>query len=51
MEKRFLVSVAGVCMVLALITPVLGGDDVLQYPCYLVDAYDADNSCWAGMDA
>lgn len=36
---------------------MLGGGTVrsqdagLEYPCYLVDAYDADASCWTGMDA
>ena len=50
MEKRFLVSLAGVCIVFALSNVALCGD-ALEYPCYMVDAYDADNSCWAGMDA
>jgi len=30
---------------------VLLADSSFEYPVYLVDAYDADNSCWTGMDA
>ncbi len=30
---------------------VLLAETALEYPVYLVDAYDADNSCWTGMDA
>ncbi|UCC97487.1 MAG: hypothetical protein JSW66_16795 [Phycisphaerales bacterium] len=50
MEKGFLVSIAGVSLVFALGGVVLAGDNALDYPCYLLDAYDADASCWAGMD-
>jgi hypothetical protein len=26
-------------------------DYAFEYPCYFIDSYDADNSCWTGMDA
>jgi len=29
---------------------LLLADSVFEYPVYLVDAYDADGSCWTGMD-
>jgi len=29
----------------------LAEEGTFEYPCYLVDAFDADNSCWEGMDA
>jgi hypothetical protein len=51
MEKRFLVGIAGVCLVLAFGGVVEAEGDVLEYPCYLLDAYDADGGCWTGMDA
>jgi hypothetical protein len=51
MEKRLLVSVAGVCLVLAFGGVVEAEGDALEYPCYLRDAYDAGGSCWTGMDA
>ncbi|MHC4680910.1 MAG: LamG domain-containing protein [Planctomycetota bacterium] len=51
MEKGFWVSITGVLLVFALGGVVPAGDDALEYPCYLLDAYDADASCWTGMDA
>lgn len=30
---------------------VLAEEGAFEYPCYLIDAFDADNSCWDGMDA
>lgn len=51
MVKRFSASIAGVCLVVALSGVVLAEGEVLEYPCYLRDAYDADGSCWTGMDA
>jgi hypothetical protein len=50
MEKRVLASIAGVYLVFLLGGLVLAGGDALEYPCYLLDAYDADGSCWTGMD-
>jgi hypothetical protein len=45
-------------LALAIISPVLplgnavrAREGALEYPCHLVDAYDADDSCWTGMDA
>jgi len=51
MRKGSHVRVAAVYLVLVLGGTVPAGDGALEYPCYLVDAYDADESCWTGMDA
>ena len=51
MRKGCLARVAAVYVALVLGSAVLAGDGVLEYPCYLVDAYDADQTCWTGMDA
>ena len=51
MEKGFLLSLAVVCLVLSLVSIAPAAEGVFEYPCYLVDAYDADDSCWTGMDA
>ncbi len=29
----------------------LAQEGAFEYPCYLIDAFDADDSCWEGMDA
>jgi hypothetical protein len=31
--------------------PANGGDTTLEYPVRMLDAFDADDSCWRGMDA
>lgn len=51
MRKDRLVFAAVVHMVMVLAGAAMAADDALEYPCYLVDAYDADESCWTGMDA
>jgi hypothetical protein len=51
MEKSCMASMAAVYLALAICSAVPAGDAALEYPCYLVDAYDADESCWTGMDA
>ncbi|HUV66656.1 MAG TPA: LamG-like jellyroll fold domain-containing protein [Sedimentisphaerales bacterium] len=51
MEKRLLVRIAGVYLAFVLGGVVMAGESALEYPCYLLDAYDADGGCWTGMDA
>jgi hypothetical protein len=51
MEKGFLVGRVSVRLVFMLGSVVLAGSTAFEYPCYLIDAYDADASCWTGMDA
>jgi Concanavalin A-like lectin/glucanases superfamily len=51
MQKGRTVRVAAACLALALGGIVRGQEGRFEYPCYLVDAYDADQSCWTGMDA
>ena len=51
MEKGFLLSLAVVFLILSLVSIAPAEDGAFEYPCYLVDAYDADESCWTGMDA
>lgn len=42
----------GVISLLLTLSAVVRAQDVaFEYPCYLVDAYDGDSSCWTGMDA
>jgi len=50
MEKKLPAIIAGAYLILVAGGVVLAGDDALEYPCYIVDAYDADESCWTGMD-
>ncbi len=38
-------------LLVSLCAVVRAQDTAFEYPCYLVDAYDADSSCWTGMDA
>ena len=51
MEKGFLLSLAVIYLILSLVSIAPAAEGVFEYPCYLVDAYDADDSCWTGMDA
>ena len=51
MKKGSVLAFAAISLVLSLGSTAQAQDGVFEYPCYLVDAYDADDSCWAGMDA
>jgi Concanavalin A-like lectin/glucanases superfamily len=51
MQKGCIANVVAVCLALAIGGTVRGQEGTFEYPCYLVDAYDADQSCWTGMDA
>jgi hypothetical protein len=50
MKKGYLFILATIYLVFVLGSYTLAEEGVFEYPCYLVDAYDADNSCWTGMD-
>src|SRR4030042_2287343 len=51
MKKRYFLTLAAIYLALSFgaAAPAEGG--AFEYPCYLPDAYDADDSCWTGMDA
>ena len=51
MIKGYLLAVAAVFLVFSFGENAPAEEGVFDYPCYLVDAYDADDSCWEGMDA
>jgi len=51
MKKDCLLIPAAIYLVLSLGVAAPAGEAAFEYPCYLVDAYDTDNSCWTGMDA
>lgn len=51
MVKGCLLVVAAVFLVFPLGDHALAEEGAFEFPCYLVDAFDADNSCWEGMDA
>ncbi len=51
MRNSCIAGVAGVFLALAVTGIARGDEGAFEYPCYLVDAYDADQSCWTGMDA
>jgi hypothetical protein len=51
MKKGYLLTLGAICLALSLGAAALAEEGVFEYPCYLVDAYDADDSCWTGMDA
>ena len=52
MEKSRLLTLAVIFSVLTPGGAALAEETALEYPCYLLDAYDADNNgCWMGMDA
>ena len=51
MKKGCLLILAAIYFLLSLGSAAPAEEGVFEYPCYLVDAYDADDSCWTGMDA
>jgi len=51
MNKGCLLILAAIYFLLSLGSAAPAGEGTFEYPCYLVDAYDADDSCWTGMDA
>ena len=51
MKKGYLLTLAAIYLALSLGAATLAKEGTFEYPCYLVDAYDADDSCWTGMDA
>jgi hypothetical protein len=51
MKKGCLIILAAIYVVLSLGDTAPAEEGTFEYPCYLVDAYDADDSCWTGMDA
>jgi len=51
MNKDCLLILWAIYLVLSLGGAAPADEGTFEYPCYLIDAYDADDSCWAGMDA
>ncbi|MHC4157347.1 MAG: hypothetical protein ACYST6_20880, partial [Planctomycetota bacterium] len=51
MKKGCFLALAVMSLVLPPGDAVWAEDVAFEYPCYLLDAYDADDSCWTGMDA
>jgi hypothetical protein len=51
MKKGCLLLTAATYFLLSFVIAVPAEEGAFEYPCYLVDAYDADESCWTGMDA
>ncbi|TKJ34255.1 MAG: hypothetical protein CEE38_18280 [Planctomycetes bacterium B3_Pla] len=51
MKKGCFLALAVMSLVLPPGDAVWAEDSTFEYPCYLLDAYDADDSCWTGMDA
>ncbi len=49
MKKGYLLTLTVIYLAFTLKAATLAGE-AFEYPCYLVDAYDADDSCWTGMD-
>lgn len=49
-ESRHLL-LAVILVVSFSVRTVQAQDYPLEYPCYFIDAFDADDSCWTGMDA
>jgi len=49
MKKGYLLTLAVIYLAFTFNAAILAGE-AFEYPCYLVDAYDADDSCWTGMD-
>ncbi len=50
MNKGYLLTLAVIYLAFTLKAATFAGE-AFEYPCYLVDAYDVDDSCWTGMDA
>jgi len=51
MKKSCLLILAAIYFLLPLGSAAPAEEGTFVYPCYLLDAYDADNSRWTGMDA
>ncbi len=51
MKKGCLLTLVVTSLALAFGSAVWAEEGAFEYPCYLRDAYDADDSCWTGMDA
>ena len=51
MEKVCLVILAVISLLLTFTGAVLAEEDALEYPYYLLDAYNPDDDCWRGMAA
>ena len=51
MKKGCSLILAAIYFLLSLGSVAPAEEETFEYPCYLVDAYDADDSCWTGMDA
>jgi hypothetical protein len=49
MKRGYFLSLAAFYLIFTFKATILAGE-AFEYPCYLVDAYDADDSCWTGMD-
>ncbi|MBN2591978.1 MAG: hypothetical protein JXA81_00620 [Sedimentisphaerales bacterium] len=49
MKKGYSLILAVIYLAFTFKAATLAGE-AFGYPCYLVDAYDADDSCWTGMD-
>jgi hypothetical protein len=51
MSKVCLQIIGIISLTLAFGGAALSEEGTLKYPCYLLDVYDADDSCWEGVDA
>jgi len=51
MKKGCLLILAAIYFLLSFGSASRADEGTFEYPCYLIDAYDADDSCWTGMDA
>jgi hypothetical protein len=50
MKKDSMLIFAAILLAFAPANVTMASEGAFEYPCYLVDAYDADDSCWTGMD-
>jgi hypothetical protein len=48
--KDYLVIFTAIYLVFILGSYTLAEEGTFEYPCHLIDAYDADDNCWTGMD-
>ena len=51
MKKGYLLILAAIYLTFIFGTATLAVEGKFEYPYHLIDAYDADDSCWTGMDA
>ena len=51
MKKDSLFILVAIYLVFMLGNDTLAEEGTFEYPYHLIDAYDADDSCWTGMDA